>query len=321
MNGQLWQEMFVIMWERDGDPRIRFQLDDAAEINAHKTNGRTLLSHAAECGNLDIIKFLVQNGADGNVADSDGYTPIHISAIYDRVDAVKFFLDAGILIDIRDNSGATPLYLAVAFSRISVVEYLIKAGADVKCCRTDGWTMLHLVCDSGWRCACSGACDSRWRTVVNSLLCKGCDPNAKNSDQCTPLHYAIKNRHFCSVTSLLEAGAYNQCFVRCFGDWVSLPRELVSLKRHLLQNPELYTLAILNKFNNIDLPKIYRIQVLAKLLPPMEKFKITIHSDAARDITSSLKYEIREKRYINVLKGRPFSLSSFCIRTLSQFYG
>lgn len=42
---------------------------------------------------------------------------------------------------------------------------------------------------------------------VEFILKEGADPNAKTRDDMTPLHTAIRNRHFDCVPILIEAGA------------------------------------------------------------------------------------------------------------------
>lgn len=83
---------------------------------------------------------------------------------------------------------------------------------------------------------------------------------------------------------------------------------------------KLCTQAVINQINNEDLPKIYKIPVVAEKLPPIERLKISIHKNVAQDITNSVKYEIQTKGYYVLLNARPIVLSSLCLRSLAEYY-
>lgn len=300
MDEQNWKEMFVSMWVQGGNPSVPFDLDDVREINAIHRFGRTLLSHAARWGNLDVIQYLVQNGADVNAKNVNGSSPLHIAAEFGHMDAVEFFLDAGILIDIQDNYGLTPMYLASQNLKHGVVEHLIKAGASVYACNEYGFTVMHHACINGWI------------EVVKGLLSKGFDLNAPNLFEHTPMSYAIRKFHLVIVEQLLKAGAYFR-----YWDYVVITK-YSELKQGILQNVELCVQHVLNKYNNSKLPRIYKIPVVAANLPAVENFKIASHSDAAQDIENCVKYEIKTNGYCNVLKMHPFSLMSLCVRSLAH---
>lgn len=92
------------------------------------------------------------------------------------------------------------------------------------------------------------------------------------------------------------------------------------LKEGILKNTELCTLAVMNKFYNDDLPKMYGIPTVSERLPSIEKLKLLIRSKMAHSIEDSVQYEIQSKGYCNVMNVRPIVLSRLCIFTLVEHY-
>ena len=55
---------------------VRDLLEGGAAVNDADADGRTALSHAAECGILGITIMLLRAGADPNLVDNDGRSPV-----------------------------------------------------------------------------------------------------------------------------------------------------------------------------------------------------------------------------------------------------
>lgn len=49
-----------------------------------------MLSFAAECGDLETIKFLIQKGADVNFSHSDGSKPLHRAVKHGHIDVFEY---------------------------------------------------------------------------------------------------------------------------------------------------------------------------------------------------------------------------------------
>ena len=194
-----------------------------AELDARDGEGRTPLHLAALFGKSPaIVTALVKSGADIDGLDGKGRTalelaekfsdtPALVSALRKAKDApvasaapgslllcekwntAAFFKDASLADlslcletedpDARSENGRTPLHYAAQGSAPAFVTVLAKAGAEVNARdKRGGWTPLHLAAWFG-----------KSRTVVQSLLDAGADPEAKDDTGRTPWHYLKEN--------------------------------------------------------------------------------------------------------------------------------
>lgn len=241
------------MWKTFIDSVLDARLDIS-----RKNRGFTVLSFAAEYGDLRIVEYLVQKGADRNVINCDGTTPLHIAAKHNHKDVVEFLVNLEGCVDGRDNNNRTPLHyvgemfhrlvgvrpifrglnntsasicsysqthmeisnsllakganpnasygkgnvpllLAAKYSCLHAVKTLILWGADIKCCDKEKWTVLHYASLHGWF------------DVVQSIVERGPDVNAKNCSGDTPIILAIQNSYRNIFNLLVEAGADLKC--------------------------------------------------------------------------------------------------------------
>jgi ankyrin repeat protein len=90
----------------------------------HTNNGVTLAHAAAQCGDLEMVKFLADNGVDFNAVDSKGNAPIHAASKYGNVQILEYLLDRGADVNGKNNDDETPLDIAEKESMEDAVEIL-----------------------------------------------------------------------------------------------------------------------------------------------------------------------------------------------------
>lgn len=146
---------------------------------SYGTSGRTVLMAAAASGHPDVVARILQFDRDMKRADMDGDSAIHYLAesrtIYHMLGSHK---------------GFQPRVWATAEDRLNALNLILQAGAKVDATNQRRETALMLA--------------SRQPGLVDALLKHGANPNARDSNERTPLMRASTLE---VVTSLLAHGA------------------------------------------------------------------------------------------------------------------
>ncbi|KAB2970700.1 MAG: ankyrin repeat domain-containing protein [Zoogloea sp.] len=151
------------------------------------------LLNAAKLGDAREVSRQVAKGMDVNSTDENGNSLLILAAREDQPKVVAELLrQRGIKLDARNAAGDSALMLASLKGHTEVASLLLGAGADF---RHEGWNPLLYAAFEG-RLA-----------IVDLLLTKGANPNAKAPNQATPLMFAARNGHEEVVIRLLKAGA------------------------------------------------------------------------------------------------------------------
>jgi len=86
--------------------------ENPQNVAAIDENGRTMLSWAAQQGNLDIVKILLRNGAEINSCDlKSKESPLHNAIIEDNIETAIYLIDNGADLRVNDIDGRTPLHV------------------------------------------------------------------------------------------------------------------------------------------------------------------------------------------------------------------
>nr|XP_034184113.1 uncharacterized protein LOC117606144 isoform X1 [Osmia lignaria] len=256
------KQMFVALEEGNLE-NLKDCIKKGADIHARDNNMWTTVHFAAKGSSLEVVKFILNQNVSLNVKNINGQSPLHIAALYGRANIVKFFVEeTELCIDDRDNNKKTPLHTAaengnkntveillmnganintqdlisyppslsaVRNNHIDVVKVLLKNEVDVDFTQSvGGFSMLHVAAEFGHQeivdfllkkganvnarndrggiplhtAALNGHLE-----VVNTLILNGADVNARVLHGCTSLHYAIENGHEKIANILLEHGA------------------------------------------------------------------------------------------------------------------
>lgn len=165
-------------------------LQEGADVMAGENDGHTPLHSAAEEGHLDIIKLLLDKGADINAKSVQGHTPLYEVVSNKKLkntrEVMDFLFQHGATLDAQDNSGFPLIIVAAQAGNKQAVEFLIDHGidpnipADVTIMTgNDGVRAIH------------EAVSNDNLDMIQFLLDKGADINAKDALGWTPLHWAI----------------------------------------------------------------------------------------------------------------------------------
>ncbi|CDG49768.1 Ankyrin repeats-containing protein [Cardinium endosymbiont cBtQ1 of Bemisia tabaci] len=145
----------------------------------------------------------LHGGADPNVQDRYGNTVLHWAGYCDKDGLItKQLLEKGAKVDALDRNHFTPLDWAYKKGHILAMKALIQKAMDLKlesipCQHRE--TLLHWAAKSGP--------DKGSNEMVAYLLQLGLNPNQKDKDGRTPLHYAVGYGNIDVVQVLLDGGA------------------------------------------------------------------------------------------------------------------
>ena len=181
----------------DDQVRVAYLLEKKhASVTALDLQGETPLHHALIQRSPAMVAFLIAHGADVNQRDRDGWTPLMTAAYCDDAADVKLLAAHGGDPNASSAQNFTPLGIAVQYGKDKAAVALIAGGADPGRATGDaGYTPLML------------ATANHAQAVVQALIEKGADVNARNAGGVTALMIAAANGRADMVELLVRAGA------------------------------------------------------------------------------------------------------------------
>lgn len=163
--------------------------------------GSTAIHAAHYCGHKDIVKLLLAQSPplDGFLAAELGFTRI----------LTRWLEKHPTFAAIRNPSGSTALHGACYWGSIEASRLLLDHGADVNAVTTDSFLQIHpLGCAVATPDVPNPSQDeSAVLQLVDLLLERGAEVNARRRDGMTALHSAAHRGHLEVIRRLLEQGA------------------------------------------------------------------------------------------------------------------
>lgn len=198
-----------------------------AKVNTTDKDGDTPLHTAIRNGHADMAELLIANDANTNSKGRNGWTQLHVVAGCSLKAVAELLIAKGADVNAKDARNRTPLFLAANNGHEAVAELLIAKGADVNAKDEDGETPLHAVSggdsnekmmeilslgfkavESGREADLVGSIITKAHVVVVELLiAKGADVNAKDYKGHSPLWTALKNNEKDVAELLKKHGA------------------------------------------------------------------------------------------------------------------
>ncbi len=121
---------------------VRQHLADGGSPDKADQHGRTVLSHMAGQGRVDIMTLLLEHGADVEQPDDVGDTPLSYAAVNSR-EATLLLLEYGAEVDAPNAlNKQTPLMGAAYWGCVPMMEVLLAHGAQVDARTAFGSTVL-----------------------------------------------------------------------------------------------------------------------------------------------------------------------------------
>jgi ankyrin repeat protein len=211
-------------------------LDKGADINAVNKSGSSPLDEAVELGDTNIAKLLLRRGADINSTNDHHTLPLIQAVRKNDTSMMKFLFENGVDVNKKTRTGRTALMSAVFAQLLEPVVMLLDKGAEVNAKTHAGWTALmeasgsfpepepkltwvdrigitlqYIVRVPGYILGHKPPCfwlpsreDRRDPQIVELLMQKGADVNARDEHGRTALQVARKAGHT-GIVNLLKA--------------------------------------------------------------------------------------------------------------------
>jgi ankyrin repeat protein len=191
--------------------------------------GMTKLHHAVQAGDLRLVESLIKSGASINSLDQNGQTPLHYAAEKGSSECMEDLVKHGADLRITDNSGFSSFLWAVVAGKEDVTKGLLLMGANANSFSADGKSALAWAASLGWTWIAEMLIEhhaditdtkNRQQTLpleeaaasgnlptVQLLLECGENPNHRDRDGWSAIHWAAEEGHLEIVRLLLNAGA------------------------------------------------------------------------------------------------------------------
>ena len=152
---------------------LRMQLD----VNLVDRNSDTSLTIAVLANKTSTVSVLIRNGVNIRHKTANGDTALHIASKQGNSAIIELLVAADdTLKNDTDLSGRSGLHIASSIGHLNAVMTLVELNADLDTTETKGNTALHL------------ACENEQFDVADYLVTKGCNLNALNVANKTPLN-------------------------------------------------------------------------------------------------------------------------------------
>ncbi|KFY29078.1 hypothetical protein V493_02563 [Pseudogymnoascus sp. VKM F-4281 (FW-2241)] len=191
--------------------------------------GMTKVHHAVQAGDMGLVESLIQSGASANPRDENGQTPLHYAVERGFNECIEVLVKHGADLHIIDNSGFSPFLWAVVAGQEGATTGLLFRGADANAFSADGKSALAWAASLGWSSIAKilvennasisdtrstqqtlplveAAASGNLPTLQLLLEC-GEDPNHRDRDGWSAIHWAAEEGHLEIVCLLLNAGA------------------------------------------------------------------------------------------------------------------
>jgi ankyrin repeat protein len=187
------EQLFVAVWS--GQVSVaNHLLQKGASVHTKGSDGRTLLSVAAEQGNEELLTLLLQYGINIEESDEKGLTALHWASDQANEKVVQLLLEKGASLNPKDKRELTPIFYAARAGSQAIVNLLLMRGADIESKNRNVQTVLSLVAEIG---------DEE---MTDLLLHHGANADARDKYGCVPIFWAIRSEHNRLATLLLKWG-------------------------------------------------------------------------------------------------------------------
>lgn len=189
---------YATLKHSEGLDMMRLLLDakGAAIVDLGDENGQTSLHYAAERDFTDGMQLMIDRGGDATITDNNGFSPFLWAVVAGKRDSTRNLLDRGVNVNSTSVDGKSALGWAASLGYSSIARLLIDRGANVNS-KTPNTQMVPL--------EEAAACGDI--LTAQLLIESDADPNYRDHDGWSAIHWAAEEGHLAVVQFLLNGGA------------------------------------------------------------------------------------------------------------------
>ena len=177
---------------------VKLLLRKQVRIDDEDAEGNTALHLAIQKGYSNIGKLLLHKGASLEIQNNEGNTALHlaIQQDYGNIDGLLFHKGAGATLEIKNSEDYTPLQYAAHLGRTALVKSLHECGANMHVLDEKEANVLHIAALAGHE----EVVEYFLKQIPKSI-------RARDANDETPLHAAVRSGDLATVHNLLKEGA------------------------------------------------------------------------------------------------------------------
>ncbi len=163
-------------------------IDELETLTPDQLGELLIIALRKDSTDVQYIKDLLAVGCPITPIDKDGWTALHYAALHGKMDIVEILISSGIDVNAKNNAGWGAIHLAANYGHLRIIKFLLSNGADD----------THLL---------QYAARVGSNSVVEFLISRGDDINARDIHGWTALHSAASGGHIDITKFLLSKGA------------------------------------------------------------------------------------------------------------------
>ena len=185
--------------------------------NMKDEKGKTILHYACQYNILPLVEFLISIGFDIDAIDLESNTPLLTSckSEFNCIHIIEYLISHGCSKDSKDKERRTALHISCEIGNVEYVHYLVSQGCDIDSSDKHRNRPIHYACGQTSLTPLisyinqrnnQSSFTERLIEIVQHLVSRGCDKNAKNIQGMTPLHVSCKHGFIDIVKYLISQG-------------------------------------------------------------------------------------------------------------------
>lgn len=159
-------------------------------------NGRQPIHLAAQRNHAKIVRKLYDLGVEIEVGCDAGKTPAHYAAFHGSLNALRCLVERNCDLSLEDCRGNQPIHMAAGRDQLECLRFIVDQGIAPGSPKSDGRQTTHLAAQY------NASKSLHWLLDVARV-----NPNAKDSQENTPSHYATEKGNAECYSCLLRHGA------------------------------------------------------------------------------------------------------------------